>query len=106
MPDYCFLYIFVPAFMLQIILIMAAGIAAGWLLRRRTFKWLDTLLTVLVWALLFFLGVEAGSNPSVIAGLKELGAEALLLGIAGIAGSIVAAWALWRVIKGKEGGDQ
>lgn len=92
--------------MLQIILIMAAGIAAGWLLRRRTFKWLDTLLTVLVWALLFFLGVEAGLNPSVIAGLKELGAEALLLGIAGIAGSIVAAWALWRVIKGKEGGDQ
>ncbi|MBR5086884.1 MAG: LysO family transporter [Muribaculaceae bacterium] len=90
--------------MIQIISIMAAGIAAGWLLRKRSFKWLDTLLIVLVWALLFFLGVEAGENPAVINGLKDLGLEALLLSVAGTAGSIAAAWALWRVIKRKEGG--
>lgn len=92
--------------MLQIISIMAAGIVAGWLLRKRTFKWLDTLLIVLVWALLFFLGVEAGENPAVIKGLKDLGLEALLLSIAGTAGSIAAAWALWKIIKRKEGGHK
>lgn len=92
--------------MLQIILIMAAGIAAGWLLRRHTFKWLDTLLIVLVWALLFFLGVEAGENPAVIKGLKDLGLEALLLSIAGTAGSIAAAWALWRYINHRKGDKQ
>ena len=86
--------------MLQIILIMAAGIAAGWILRKRTFKFLNTLLIVLVWALLFFLGVEAGD------GFKELGIEALLLSFAGTAGSIALAWALWKFIQRKEGGKR
>ena len=92
--------------MLQIILIMAAGIATGWLLRRRSFKFLDTLLLVLVWALLFFLGIEAGENPAVIGGLKELGLEAMVLSLAGTAGSIALAWALWKFIRRKEGGKR
>lgn len=90
--------------MLQIILIMAAGIASGWLLRRRSFKFINTLLIVLVWALLFFLGVEAGENQAVIDGIKDLGMEALLLALAGTAGSIALAWVLWKLIRRKEGG--
>ena len=92
--------------MLQIILIMIGGIAAGWLLRKRSFSWLNAVLTVLVWALLFFLGVEAGGNQAVIEGFKELGVEALLLAFAGTAGSIGLAWALWRFIQRKEGGKR
>lgn len=92
--------------MLQIILIMAAGIATGWVLRRHTFKWLNTLLIVLVWALLFFLGIEVGENEQIINSLQDLGLEALLLAIAATAGSIAAAWALWRYIQRKEGGKQ
>ncbi len=92
--------------MLQIILIMAAGIATGWLLRRRSFKFINTLLIVLVWALLFFLGVEAGENQAVIDGIKDLGMEALLLALAGTAGSIALAWVLWKLIKRKEGGGR
>ena len=90
--------------MLQIILIMAAGIVAGWLLRRHQFKWINALLMVLVWALLFFLGVEVGENDNVLNSLNKLGLEALLLSIAGTAGSIALAWALWKAIKHKEGG--
>jgi len=90
--------------MLQIILIMAAGIATGWLLRRRSFKFINTLLIVLVWALLFFLGMEAGENQAVIDGIKDLGMEALLLALAGTAGSIALAWVLWKLIRRKEGG--
>ena len=92
--------------MLQIILIMAAGIATGWLLRRRSFKFINTLLIVLVWALLFFLGVEAGENQAVIDGIKDLGMEALLLALAGTAGSIALAWVLWKLIRHKEGGGR
>lgn len=92
--------------MLQIILIMAAGIATGWLLRRRSFKFINTLLIVLVWALLFFLGVEAGENQAVIDGIKNLGMEALLLALAGTAGSIALAWVLWKLIRRKEGGGR
>ncbi|MDY6292507.1 MAG: LysO family transporter [Bacteroidales bacterium] len=91
--------------MLQIILIMAAGIVAGWLLRRHQFKWINALLMVLVWALLFFLGVEVGENDNVLNSLNKLGLEALLLSIAGTAGSIALAWALWKAIKRKEGGS-
>ncbi len=83
---------------------MAAGIATGWLLRRRSFKFINTLLIVLVWALLFFLGVEAGENQAVIDGIKDLGMEALLLALAGTAGSIALAWVLWKLIRRKEGG--
>ena len=94
------------AVMLQIILIMAAGIAAGWLLRKLSFKFINTLLIVLVWALLFFLGVEVGENQQIIDSLKDLGLEALLLSIAGTAGSIALAWALWKFIRRKEGGKR
>jgi uncharacterized membrane protein YbjE (DUF340 family) len=92
--------------MWQILLIMAAGIAAGWFLRKRTFKFINTLLIVLVWALLFFLGIEVGENQQIISSLKDLGLEALLLSLAGTAGSIALAWALWRFIKHKEGGKR
>lgn len=91
--------------MLQIILIMAAGIATGWLLRQRIpVKWLNPVLTVMVWALLFFLGVEVGMNEKVLASLQSLGLEALLLAVGASAGSIALAWALWKLIKRKEGG--
>ena len=92
--------------MLQIILIMAAGVAVGWLLRHQNLKWVNPLLTVMVWALLFFLGVEVGENKQVIESLKDLGLEALLLAVAGTAGSIAAAWALWRIISRKKGGNR
>ena len=92
--------------MLKIVLIMMAGVAAGWLLRRHSFKYVNTLLVMLVWALLFFLGVEAGENRAVIEGLKDLGVEALLLSLAGTAGSIALAWVLWKFIRGKEGGGR
>ena len=92
--------------MLQIILIMAAGVAVGWLLRHRNYKWVNPLLTVMVWALLFFLGVEVGENKQVIESLNDLGLEALLLAVAGTAGSIAAAWALWRIISRKKGGNR
>ncbi len=85
---------------------MAAGIATGWLLRQHTFKWIDVLLTVLVWALLFFLGVEVGMNENVLKSLNSLGMEALLLSAAGTAGSIALAWALWKYIKRREGGEE
>ena len=45
--------------MFKIILIMASGILAGWLLRRRNLRLLGRIISVLIWLLLFLLGVEA-----------------------------------------------
>lgn len=82
--------------MLKVVVIMLCGIGVGYLLRRLRLRWLDATIMVLIWLLLFLLGVEVGENPRIIQGIANLGVEALVLGVAGIAGSAVLAWALWR----------
>lgn len=82
--------------MLIIVSIMLCGIGLGYLLRCRNTGVVSKIITVLIWALLFLLGIEVGSNPKIIGGLQTLGVEALLLTIGGSIGSILAAWALWN----------
>ncbi|MBQ4138222.1 MAG: LysO family transporter [Muribaculaceae bacterium] len=98
--------------MLKIVAIMFCGMGTGYVLRRKRLAFVPLTITVLIWLLLFFLGVDVGSNPSIIQAVSTLGAEALLLSFAGIAGSVALAWALWRwASRGKrnnqrqEGGD-
>lgn len=92
--------------MFTVIGFMLAGIAAGYLLRRRRVPGLPGAITCLIWLLLFLLGWEVGSNGPLVEALPRLGGEALLLSAGGTLGSVVAAWALWRVAvrrRGKEG---
>ena len=81
---------------------MFCGMGVGWLLRGRLSTAVQRLIMVLIWLLLFLLGVEAGSNPRIVGSITTLGLEALLLAVAGIAGSAVLAWALWRWSKGRK----
>lgn len=80
--------------MLIIVSIMLCGIGLGCLLRGRNTAAVSKIITVLIWALLFLLGIEVGSNPKIIGGLQTLGVEALVLTIGGSIGSVLAAWAL------------
>ena len=91
--------------MLKVVAIMFSGMAVGFLLRKRRLRVVPHLVTVLIWALLFFLGVEVGENPQVINGISSLGLEALWLSLTGIAGTILFSWALWRWISSRKGGD-
>ena len=81
---------------------MFCGMGVGWLLLGRLSTAVQRLIMVLIWLLLFLLGVEAGSNPRIVGSITTLGLEALLLAVAGIAGSAVLAWALWRWSKGRK----
>jgi len=92
--------------MLKIVAIMLSGMAVGFLLRKRRLEFVGTIVTVLIWALLFFLGVEAGQNEQVINGIRDLGLEALWLSLTGIAGTILFSWILWRWVKRRKGGDR
>ena len=86
--------------MLIIVSIMLCGIGLGYLLRGRSTA-ISKLVTVLIWALLFLLGIEVGSNPNIVRGLQTLGAEALVLTLGGSIGSVLASWWLWhRIAKG------
>lgn len=94
--------------MLKVVAIMLSGMVVGFLLRKRHLRVVPHAVTVLIWLLLFFLGVEVGENPQVIHGIRNLGLEALWLSLTGIAGTVLFSWALWRWTRGrkKKGGDR
>lgn len=82
--------------MLIIVSIMLCGIGLGYLLRGRNTAAISKIITVLIWALLFLLGIEVGTNPNIIGGIQNLGVEALVLTIGGSVGSVLASWWLWN----------
>ncbi|MGL4851283.1 MAG: LysO family transporter [Phocaeicola sp.] len=84
--------------MFIIIGIMLTGMGLGYLFRRYQATFIHKAITVLVWILLFLLGVEAGGNEQVINGLFTIGLETLLITLSAVLGSVLAAWGLWRVV--------
>ena len=90
--------------MLKVVAIMLSGMAVGFLMRKRRLRVVPHAVTVLIWLLLFFLGVEVGENPQVVGGIHDLGLEALWLAMAGIAGTVLFSWALWKWVSRKKGG--
>ena len=87
--------------MLVIFAVIIGGIATGRLLIGRHLAFVPRLITVIIWALLFLLGGEVGSDPAVVGSLATLGGAALAIFALSVAGSIFAAWLLWRRIRGR-----
>lgn len=77
----------------------------GYLLRKQNLRKIHQAITVLIWLLLFILGIEVGSNEQIIKGLHTIGLEAIALTLGGTLGSVVAAWALWKVLYRAKGGQ-
>lgn len=90
--------------MFTIIGLMLTGILFGYLLRKRDLKKIHQIITLLIWLLLFILGIEVGSNEQIIKGLHTIGLEAVILTLGGTLGSVIAAWALWRALYKRKGG--
>ena len=88
-----------------IILMMAMGLAAGFLLRHRRMALVAKVVTALVWLLLLLLGVEVGGNGMIIGNLHRLGLNALIIATLATAVSVAASVLLWRNIKSKTGDD-
>ena len=85
--------------MFTVIMIMLAGICAGLLTKGRHAALVGRTITALIWLLLFLLGFEVGCNPSVTGSIGSLGVEAFILAAAGVLGSSVSAWALYKYAK-------
>ena len=90
--------------MLPIVGLMLTGMLLGYLLRKRDLKKIHPIITLLIWLLLFILGIEVGSNEQIIKGLHTIGLEAVILTLGGTLGSVIAAWALWRALYKRKGG--
>lgn len=91
--------------MFIIIGLMLTGMLLGYLLRNRNLKKIHQIITLLIWLLLFILGIEVGSNEQIIKGLHTIGLEAVILTLGGTLGSVIAAWALWRALYKRKGGQ-
>ncbi len=81
---------------------MLCGIAVGYMLHNKNTRIVSRIITVLIWLLLFLLGIEVGSNPRIVMGMQTLGIEALLLTIGGSIGTILFSWLLWKYVSRKE----
>lgn len=77
---------------------MLAGMLTGFLLRKRNLSFIHPAITMLIWALLFLLGIEVGSNEAIIRGLHTIGLEAVVLTLGGTLGSVTAARLLWQAL--------
>ena len=70
----------------------------GFLLRKQKLSGIHKVITVLIWLLLFLLGIDVGGNQKIINGLHTIGLEAIVITLAAVLGSVTAAWALWYVL--------
>lgn len=94
--------------MFIIIGIMLTGMLTGYLLRNHRLAWIQKAITLLIWVLLFLLGIDAGSNESIIKGLHTIGMEAIVITLAAVMGSAAFAGLLWfRITRKhpKKGGE-
>ena len=90
--------------MFTVIGLMLAGMLAGYVLRRKRLALIQPAITVLIWALLYLLGVEVGGNEAIINSLHTLGMEAAVITIGGTLGSVTAALLLWKALaRGRKG---
>ncbi len=87
--------------MFWVISFMLSGIVTGYIFRRHKFRFIQRLILTLIWALLFLLGLELGSNHQIISQIGSLGIEAFILAGAATLGSVFFSWLLWIGIKEK-----
>ena len=85
--------------MLTVVFMMFGGILCGYLVRKKQVIHIQRVTTLLIWALLFLLGLNIGSNQQIINSIGSLGLEALAIALAATLGSLVAAWLLWRRVR-------
>ncbi len=85
--------------MIEVLIIMSAGIFVGYLIRHRprVIRVLDTLIIWSIFLLLFLLGLTIGRDPLIMSTLPSLGLTALVFSVAAMTGSIALALILWKL---------
>ena len=77
---------------------MLTGIALGLIMRKHPFRFTSQLSTVLIWTLLFMLGVSIGCNETLFDSITEIGLKSAVIGTSTAIASAAASWILWRYI--------
>ena len=87
---------------MQVLLFLAAGVFAGYLLRfkKNVMATAGTATTWSLYLLIFLLGISVGTNDAVVRALGRLGMQALVLSAGGIAGSVLVGCLVSRMFFG------
>lgn len=89
--------------MFYIILTMLAGVVIGYILRKvKALSHIGKAVSLTIYIMLFFLGVKIGANEQILKGLSGIGLQALVLALAGAAGSIFLASLVYRIFFKKD----
>ena len=83
--------------MLTVLLIMAGGFLAGYLLRnkKQLIKWNNKATLWVIFLLLFFMGVSVGSNAEIMNNLDTIGLRGLELSLVAVLGSVLLSWPVY-----------
>lgn len=85
------------------LIILSISILAGFMLRKKRIPLLPpATLSVVIWLLLFLLGISVGSNPDVVNNIAHYGLQALVIGGLATIGSVLAAYLLARISSRKK----
>ncbi len=87
--------------MLEIILILLAGIGVGFLLKdfNKIISISENLANISIYFLLFFLGVSVGIKDKIFNNLESIGLTALIITIFAVLGSMLAAFIVSKIIR-------
>ncbi|MCM1373103.1 MAG: lysine exporter LysO family protein [Bacteroides sp.] len=87
---------------MKILLLLLLSIGCGLLLRNvRQLRYLQYTSTWTVWALLLFFGIALGGNDAIVGNFIHYGFTAFVVAIAGVAGSVLAAWGVRMAMDNK-----
>ncbi len=80
--------------------LIVSGIPVGYALRKKPLAVNITnhALSIVIYALLFLIGLSLGSNDDLLARFTELGVQGVLIGILCSSGSIFVTWLIYNVI--------
>lgn len=94
--------------MVEVLLIMFAGIGFGYLFRNRhdIIRHAEPLLNYSIYLLLFLIGVSVGLNQLVVRRLDTIGIQAFVITIFAIIGSCVASYFCYRLFFKKKDSDE
>lgn len=85
--------------MIEILIIMSAGILTGFLLRgrQRIIFFIEKTTGFSIYILLFLLGISVGTNDKVISNFGLIGLNAIVIALASVAGSVILSFILYRL---------
>lgn len=84
--------------MITVLVLMVAGILIGMYIKQIAawIKYIDKIISVTIYVLLFLLGISVGLNDKIISNLDSIGLDALIISAGAITGSVLVSWGVYH----------